>query len=325
MALKWNGVWPRAIFLGLLLTCSGAAYAVEIGDLATDDTTVREATQALLSFLSFSVIPDSTADALQVNSRTGDDPAILLTQLGGGYTREEDPPIYLEGYVGYAQYDPDFVVTGNEQSGVIKTTWRTLSATGGIGYDFKLAEEWAIRPILNASLAHMTSDASIQGLMPGAVLSDRGASARDWLDDGWLTAGGIGGSLVLDFERRRNHYEADLELRYTHYRIVSLDTSEGSVEGQFDTDNVGLWGRLMIPTGRMAFNRRLRWVFEGAHTWFGNQRTEVLGVEHLTKIGAGIELDLGDTAVPVQRFRIVGRYVHGEDVAGVSVGFGASF
>lgn len=313
------------------LTLIAAAAVVLTGGAAagdqtlqSDNATVREVTQSLLTFLTFSAIPDSTADSLQIDSNTGDDPRVRLAQIGGGFTVSETTPVYLEGYLGYASYDPDFVVSGVEQSGVIAAKWRTFSATGGVGYDFRIADDWVLRPIANLSLSHMTSDAALVGTIFEPDLSALGLDARAWLDDGWLTAAGLGGSLVLDFERRRPEYEADIELRYRRFHLTTIDSSAGAVDGSVTSDTVGLWGRLRIPTGYQVFNRPLRYVFEGAHSWFASNQTDVLGFDHLTKVGAGLEFDVSDTWIPVSRVRILGRYVFGEDLSGVSIGFGIS-
>jgi hypothetical protein len=313
------------VFLIVLLARADCTFAVSASTLQTDDTSVLEASQALLTFLTFSTIPDPTLDSLQIDSRTGDDPNVLLSQLGGGFTLSGSLPFYLEGYLGYARYDPDFVVSGVEQTGLIKATWRTYSATGGIGYDFKLADEWVIRPIANFSLSHMTSNAALVGTLMESSLTATGLDAREWLDSGWLSVGGIGASLILDFERKQLDYEADLELRYTHYYLTSLDSSEGTVDGNTHTDTLGLWGRLRIPSGYSAFDRPVRVVFDGAHSWFTANQTEILGFDQLSKVGVGLELDLGAKDILVERIRLVGRYVFGENIAGWSLGFGLSF
>jgi hypothetical protein len=306
-----------------LLSCPCQSLATD--ELTIDDADVRKATNALLTFLTFSVIPDSTADALQIDSRAGDDPNVLLSQLGGDFTLSGALPIYLEGYLGWAEYDPDFVISGGEQQGKLETTWRTFSATGGIGYDFPIAEEWVIRPVVNISLARMTSDAALVGQISDSQLSAADLEAKSWLDSGWLTAGGLGGSLILDFERKREDYEAEVELRYRHYYVTSLDSSKSAIEGSTNADTFGMWARLRFPTGYTALDRPVRLVLEGAHTWFAPNQADILGFNHLSKVGMGIELDLGARNKIVERVRVIGRYVFGEDISGVSLGFGASF
>lgn len=321
---------PIPKLCGLVVATLGALaaqglFAAGTQTLQTGEATVREATQSLLTFLTFSAIPDSTADSLQIDSgRSGDDPRVKLAQVGGGFTLSEANPIYLEGYLGYASYDPNFVISGVGQSGVVQARWKTFSATGGIGYDFPLAEDWVLRPIANFSLSHMTSDATLIGTLPVSALNASGIDARNWLDNGWLTSAGIGGSLVLDFERRRPEYEVDFELRYRRFYLTALDSSTGSVDGSVTSNTAGMWARLRVPTGHTVFERPLRVVLEGAHSWFANNQTEILGFEQLTKVGAGLEFDVSDTWVPIDRVRIMGRYVFGDDISGVSIGFGLS-
>ena len=93
---------------------------------------------------------------------------------------------------------------------------------------------------------------------------------------------------------------------------------------------VSLWGRLRWPTGLEAFDRPVRWVAEAQHSRFLGEPQAALGFEHLTKIGGGLELDVGALNIGAfglytQRVRLVGRYVFGLNVAGFSVGLGVSF
>ena len=55
-----------------------------------------------------------------------------------------------------------------------------------------------------------------------------------------------------------------------------------------------------------------------------------LGFDWLTKVGAGIELDvakdeIGPSWFQLQRVRVMGRYLFGDNVSGWSVGLGISF
>lgn len=315
-----------ARLVGLLLAClaTPAAPATTTLASATGDVDVGQATRALLSFLSFSVIPDSTADSLEAQGGSGNDARILLTQVGDGDALPGLAPLYLEGYLGYARFDPYFVVTGEEGTGIVQARWQTFAATGGIGYDFTLADHWVLRPIANLSLAHMTSSAGLENLLASRNRQPEGG-AGEWLADGWLNAGAVGGSLVLDYANYQPGHEIDLELRYSHYYLGSLDSSLGAIEGTTHSNALGLWTRLRVPTGITALDRPLRAVFDAASSWFANDLTRVLGFEQLSKVGAGLELDLGARDSSVQRLRIVGRYAFGGDVSGVSLGLGVSF
>ena len=326
MPLKAN---IRRVYLtaSILLLCMPGNLVSNTAaeDLGVNSATIQEATQGLLSFLSFSIVPDSTISSLKIDNSSEEDATLLLTQFGGGFTLSNRLPIYLEGFLGYAKYDPDFVISGEAASDQLKAKWRTFSATAGIGYDFRIATEWVLRPIANFSLSHMTSTASLVGLVLGDVVSGDSREAIEWLDDGWLTAGGAGGSLVLDFERRRKAYEADVELRYTHYYLTSLDSSDDIGMGHTNTATLGLWTRLRVPTGLTALGRPVRAVFEGAYSWFANSQTDVLGFDQLAKIGLGAELDLSKYNLLVNRARVVGRCVFGNNISGWSISFAVSF
>ena len=77
------------------------------------------------------------------------------------------------------------------------------------------------------------------------------------------------------------------------------------------------------------FGRPLRWVVDFSHSrFFGDQ--VALGFDHLTKVGGGIEMNVGRYELGVfdfnmQSIRIVARYLFGNNVSGASVGLAVSF
>jgi len=83
------------------------------------------------------------------------------------------------------------------------------------------------------------------------------------------------------------------------------------------------------PMDAEMFGRPLRWVVDFSHSrFFGDQ--VALGFDHLTKVGGGIEMNVGRYELGVwdfnmQTIRIVGRYLFGNNVSGASVGLAVSF
>ena len=72
-------------------------------------------------------------------------------------------------------------------------------------------------------------------------------------------------------------------------------------------------------------DRPLRYVLESAYTvYFGDQRG-ALGFNHLTSVGAGLEVDTSKYPVWITRTRLVGRYMFGENARGYSLGLAVSF
>jgi hypothetical protein len=70
-------------------------------------------------------------------------------------------PLYLEGNAAYTRYDPAFVASDGAEHRPVPVKWNTLSATGGIGWDFPLAANWVLRPMLNFTLGYVTSDLKV--------------------------------------------------------------------------------------------------------------------------------------------------------------------
>ena len=151
----------RALVAALAALCtataSGAAAQnapapqVPVGVVGT---TPRSVSKGVLGLLSFSVVPDGTASALQIDRSGGsDDIGITLGQIGAGFTFSGTFPLYVEGYLGYGRYDPRFVFSDGEEQRQVRTRWDQLALTIGDGCDSRLAKNLHQRPILNAAVA----------------------------------------------------------------------------------------------------------------------------------------------------------------------------
>ena len=119
-----------------------------------------------------------------------------------------------------------------------------------------------LRPVFNFSLGRVESQATAT---PPAAQASSSRAALDFLGNGRLNATGVGGSLMLDYERYRPENEVDLELRYTNIHLQSFDSSQ-AVEGHANAQTVSLWSRYRAPTGFTALERPLRYVLEYAYT-----------------------------------------------------------
>lgn len=314
----------RAIFTATIAAWAGNAVAQTPGDalLALINANVKQQAQGALAMLGFSMIPSETASTVVINNKRDGDTAFLAGQFGGAFTVSEGFPLYLEGFIGYARYDPKFVLSDGTTESVLPVRWNAVSASGGVGWDFRLAPEWVLRPMVNVALGHVESDASLIGRL---IERETGA-AIDFLEDGRMSAYGYGGAVMLDFERKREAYEADVELRYSHLRIESFDASVRAVEGGSVAQTLGLWSRLRVPTGYEAFGGPIRAVGEFSFGWYPGDQSLALDSPWLGQIGAGGELDFEAVSwVPISRGRLTGRFLFGEGVTGFSVGLGASF
>jgi len=199
--------------------------------------------------------------------------------------------------------------------------WNVVTVTVGIGWDFPVAKELVLRPMFNFSYGHLESDASLAGRF---VESETGATL-EFLDGGKLDAYGLGGSLMLDYERYRPEGEIDVELRYTNIQLQSFGSTSTGVKGSAAAQTVNLWTRWRAPTGITLMERPVRYVLEYVYTRFLGDLDGVLGFNHLNSVGAGLELDVSKYDIIVTRARLVGRYKFGDNVTGWSVGFAVSF
>lgn len=289
--------------------------------LSQDD--LQKRANGVLALMSFSIVPDITTSSLSIGSgggSTSGSTKFFMTQLGGGDTISDSVPIYLEGVLAGSRYDPTFVATQGAESRSIPTKWNSLSATGGIGWDFKLTDELKLRPIFNVALGNVTSDLRAASWYVGRQTG----TDVDFLDRGSLNAYGLGGSLMLDYEHYRPGYEVDVELRYSDIRLKSFSSS-AAVQGNATAQSANLWARYRAPTGIVLLQRPLRYVLELTHSEFLGDQRGVLGFDRLTSVGAGLELDSSAYDVIITRTRLVGRYVFGTNVSGFSVGLAVSF
>lgn len=304
----------RRLLLGLAMAC--IAQGASAGD-----SLLQQQVNAALSLMTFTVTPDVTASNLSINEGNGDTSDLLMTQLGGGATMSDEVPVYLEGNLGFSRYDPQLVISNGEGSNTFPVKWNTLSASGGVGWDFELSEHWVIRPIANLSLGTVASDLRIADW----VLDHKTTKEIEFLENGRLNAYGLGGSLMLDYELFSERHDIDAELRYSFIHMQSFGSTSEVVQGQADAENISLYLRRRAPTGLMLLSRPLRYVLEGARTeYFGAQRG-MLGFDALNSLGAGFEMDSSKYDIIISRTRLVGRYMFGENTAGYSVGLAISF
>jgi hypothetical protein len=282
--------------------------------------------QVALGVQGLLIIPDGTASDISITQADGKT-GLLLGQIGSGFTWSEDFPLYLEGYIGYARYDPDFVVRRGDEGILLPIKWNTVTATVGVGWSFAVTDRLQIRPVLNGSLGYVANDVRVGA----AALNFLTGVDVDFLKNGEAATGGFGGSLVLAWYDYRPDWELEVELRYSHARVSTLPVYSRGIDVRSDSDTLSLWTRYRWPTGLEAFGRPMRWVTELYHSEFlSPAQREVLGADRLTRLGGGIEFDvgrweLGAVGLYLQRLRLMGHVVTGENVSGWSVGLGMSF
>jgi hypothetical protein len=282
---------------------------------AVTEAELQKRANAILTLMGFAVTPDVTTGSLSLTDQTAGNPYFRQTSLSGGGTLP-GRRLYLEGTLAYGRYDPDFATNDDSPASRVAVEWNSLLGTGGVGWDFPLAPHLVLRPIFNFSLGRIESSA--------ALPATRSLPALEFLSDGRLNAYGLGGSLMLDYERYRPGNEIDVELRYSSIQLHSFDSSR-AVEGQADAQTLSLWSRYRAPTGMTALERPVRYVFEYAYTRFLGDLDGTLGFTYVNSFGGGLELDSSARDVYVTRSRLMVRYKVGNNVTGWALGLGVSF
>ena len=302
------------LFISLAVSSAHFAFADSL-----KDAYLQSRANAFLTVISYSLTPDVTTGSLSLSEGALNNPSLMMTSLGGGGTISENFPLYLEGTIALNRYNPTFVSTSSTPIS-IPVKWNSISGTGGIGWDFRLNEQFKLRPIFNVSLGHVESDLSIAS----RLITNKTGYSLDFLDNGRLNAYGLGGSIVLDYEDYRPDQENEFELRYTNIQLTSFDSSK-SVEGHSESQSLGLWSRRRVPTGYTLLGSTVRSVLEFAHTQYLGESRGALGFNFLSSVGAGLELDIKDYDIFFTRARLMIRYQFAPDITGYSIGVAASF
>lgn len=300
---------------------------ISLQAFADDASLIQRRANAVVSLMSFTVVPDITASNLDIGSGTNEAAALTITQFGGGATMSEGFPIYLEGTLGYSRYDPQFVVSDGTESRTVPFKWNSLSATGGIGWDVSLHRDrfggnLVLRPIGNFTLGTVASDLRI-----GAALFEHKTGQNlDFLDGGNLNVYGLGGSLMLDYELFSKTQDIDAELRYSYQQLQSYAGTSASITGKAEAENLGLYLRRRAPLFNwMLLERPLRYVLEGARTEYLGEQRGLLGFDALNSLGLGLELDSSKYDIFITRTRLVARYMFSHNTNGYSIGLAMSF
>ncbi len=239
----------------VIVTAAGMAAAQNAGaPVGIVGQTPRSVSEGVLDLLAYSVVPDGTLSTVQLDRGGGDDNdiGVSLSQLGAGFTWSDSFPLYLEGFLGYARYDPRFVFSDGQDQRRISTRWDQFSVTIGVGYDFPIAKNLYLRPILNAAIAQVTTDAALATSLLAFRNNNQDLAA---IDRGKLNAYGLGGSLMLAYYDHLPAREIDIELRTTDLQLQTFGDTTDAVKGDTNALTVNLWGRLRWPTGTRSVSK----------------------------------------------------------------------
>jgi hypothetical protein len=303
-----------------IAACATLAQAQQQPPLTVTGARIQKIANGVLGLMGYSVVPDLTSSTLAIDSAGTGNPQISMSQLAGGFTTSRTTPVYLEGGIAYSRYDPTFIATSGEETRSVPVKWISVALTGGVGYDFPVAQDLVFRPIFNFALGQVTSDLRVARF----AFENRTGAEIDFLDRGHHNAYGLGGSVMLDYEMVRPDQEVDVELRYTAIRLQSFGSTAEALRGHADAVTASLYTRYRAPTGMTALDRPVRYVLEYAFTrYLGDQPS--LGFNNLHSIGAGLELDSSAHEIFITRTRLVGRYRFGNNVSGFGVSLAVSF
>lgn len=311
--------WRGILRSGLLLCLAAPAVSAQSSD--EDSGLERYASEALATF-GLVAIPNESASALAIKNTKNDGSSFRSVQFGGGRRLFDDRPLWIEGYLGFQRYDPQIIVTDGGRDLAVRAMWSGLAGTGGVGYDYRFAPNWSLRPIFNFSVGRIISDVEVTD----SPLNPPGGPNFDFLGSGGLTVGGVGGSLLLNYEERTPERELDFSLRYTQMHLATI-ASSSNVDAKSDVATAAAWFRARYPVpGWKAFGRPVRSVWEASVSTYPGDQGKLLDIEWLSSVGAGLELATTDTGLPyLTRARLVARYVYGESYRGYSLGIGFSF
>ena len=309
----------QVIVAATLVAAGSSASAQEFQLL---NTRLKDRANGILSLMANSMVPDLASSNLSIKDAQTENPSVFMTQLGGGATMSKRVPIYLEGAVAYGRYDPTFVASAGADARRVPTRWNTLTGTGGVGWDFSITDELVFRPIFDFALGKMATDLKVAEFALGHITG----RDIDFLKDGTMNAYGLGGAVMLDWERVREESVVDVELRYTDIRLRTFGNTSEAVQGEASARTANIYARYRAPTGMHALGRPVRYVAEFSHSRYLGSQADILGFDYLSTVGAGLELDTSAyNPLYVSRVRAVLRYMFGPNISGVSLGLAASF
>jgi hypothetical protein len=288
---------------------------------AVQGINVQKLANGVVGVMSYTVAPDVTTSSLAISNNATSDASLSMTQLGGGFTLSKSMPLYLEGNAAYSRYDPAFLVSDGTEDRRVPLKWDSLSVTGGIGWDFPLSEHWVIRPIFNFTLGRVVSDLKIAKFW----VDNNSNADLSFLDGGKLQVYGLGGALMLDYEKFAPEADDDLEIRYTNVQLRSYGSTVVGVVGTARSESISIWARKRVPTGwGTVWDRPVRYVYEAASTRYLGDETEV-GLKQMNSIGFGLELDSSALDRWATRWRAITRYKFGPSTHGWALGLAVSF
>lgn len=297
-----------------------ASAASPVAAQVTDPDASEAAARAALAVLGIAATPNDTLPSVSVLSATGDTSSFRSTQLRGG-TNAFDNDLYIEGLVAYQRYNPTLIFPEIAPGTEVDVTWASVAGTVGIGWDFRLAGDWKIRPSGHLSLGHVTADAFLVDLpIPlGTVRADE-------VVDGSLDAYGLGGSLSIFRDATFGPWQAEYKFRRTYLQFHPINEPQAG-NATASSNQTTLFSRHRYPLqDTRVFNLASKLVLDAGLVLYHGDGATVLRTDWAATVGVGLELETETLGLPVvQAGRVMVNAVVAEEFDGLSVGFGLRF
>jgi hypothetical protein len=310
---------PRLSLIAATLICLGSV-PVSAQPYSHPGGAPALAHQALAAW-GYLALPNRAARSVSSAKFDGSRDRLTSAQVGGGLNPYATSPLYVELYGGYQSYSPVFTLSDGATTIDAFAKWRSVAVTGGFGWDFELTDQWTLRPIVNLSYGRVEAEVSTAAPVP----APKSGPALGFLANGELNTAGYGAALELAYKLREASREYDFFLRHTEMKLETIGTSTVAVSA--DVSATSAWARARYPIASWtAFGRPIRSVWQAGATALHGDQATALGFDWIVTAGAGIELDIEDTPLPlVKRARLMVGVSKSEVFEAYSIGLGISF
>jgi len=234
--------------------------------------------------------------------------------------------LYLEGTLGWftlEQTYPTFF-TGTRFQPAPDSRIDAVSATGGIGVAWDVAERLSLTPIFMLGYAHVEDDTSFIG--PGAARLDRASRGIlfNWDAQELL----YGPALKVEYgQPLAGDVNFTATGRANWVLGTTLAASSRALEGDTSLVIGTLHGELDGPTTHSIAGRELRWILFSAATLLAGDASNALGVDWIAEFGIGAEIVDREVAAGfgLEGVSLRASLITGDGVAGWSLGGALEF
>ncbi|HEV7476934.1 MAG TPA: hypothetical protein VGO02_04260, partial [Burkholderiales bacterium] len=106
------------------LACA-LASPLALGQVVAGD--LQKRANGVLALMGYMLTPDVTTGSLAISNDATGNPDFGMSTMGGGFTMSGRYPLYLEGTLGYARYDPTFIFNNGQVERSVAAKWDAYS------------------------------------------------------------------------------------------------------------------------------------------------------------------------------------------------------